>query len=199
MLAIAIPPSPVVHRHKRGRPRKLNVRRSPTGKSLGENPPDLTLMFNQPHRRGQSDPASHLHGYALGRLYKRGLISEEQFGAGEKWAAVVSQYRRQLLSAPPVSTRSGEMAERVSSGFAPLELVAEDVDPEQAERDRQNLKKRYDDCFETLMELGRVLNRGRAIINVLRKICIEDRDITENEVGDLRLGLNSLARKLFEK
>ena len=190
-------PPTVVYTHKRGRPRKLNVRRTPSGKSLGE-VVDLAPMFAQPHRRGLPDPSARTAGQALGRLLQRGLISGYQYRAGERWASVVASYRRQLC-APPSSTRSGEMAERVSTGYVSVEAEVREIDPEQAERDRAELKQKYDDCFEGLVALGRLLNRGHAIINSLRKVCIEDRDADENELGDIRLGMNSIGRVLFRK
>lgn len=174
------------------------MNRDKTGKSRGE-VVDLSVVLKQPHRAGRRDPESRLLGYALGRLLERGLIDGQQYQAGERWSAVVASYRRQLLSAPSGSTRSGEMAERVSSGFAPWEGEVREIDPEQAEKDRQSLKSKYDCCFENLCALGRVLHRQHAIINAVRKVCVDDRDPSENEVGDLRLGLNCLVRFLLLK
>lgn len=189
----------IVYHHKRGRPRKVNVRRSAKGKSLGEIV-DLTILFEQPHRRGFSDPTSKRLGYALGRLAERRLVSEYQLRVGDRWAAVVCSYRRQLLSCPPLSPKSGEMAERVSTGFAKYETEAVyETDPDKAERDRAELKQKYNACFENLAELGRIMGRSTAISNVVRKVCIDDRDPTKDEVGDLRLGLNSLGQILFPK
>lgn len=190
---------PIVHHHKRGRPRKVNVRRSAKGKSLGEIV-DLTILFEQPHRRGFSDPTSKRLGYALGRLAERGLVSDYQLRVGDRWASVVGSYRRQLLSCPPLSPKSGEMAERVSTGFAKYETeMIHEYDPDKAEQDRAELKEKYNSCFENLALLGRIMGRSTAISNVVRKVCIDDRDPTEDEVGDLRLGLNSLGRVLFPK
>lgn len=188
----------ITPRNRRGRPRKTTVVRDASGKSRGE-VVDLSVVLNQPHRRDRPDPQSRLLGYALGRLLERGLVDGRQYQAGERWSAVVAAYRRQLLSAPSGSTRSGEMAERVSTGFSPWEGEHHEVDPEQAEKDRQALKAKYDCCFENLCALGRVLGRQHAIINTVRKVCIDDRDPNEQEVGDLRVGLNCLARFLFSR
>lgn len=185
--------------NRRGRPRKANVRRDKAGISRGEIV-DITAILNQPHRRGNSDPQSALLGHALGRLAKRGFISEQQYRVGDRWAYIVRSYRRELLSAPPISARSSEMSERVSSGFCPREAdIAHELDPEQMERRRQELKDKYQRCFEALNELGRTMLRGHAILNVVRKVCVDDYDASEHEVGDLRLGLNSLSRLLFTK
>jgi hypothetical protein len=182
---------------KRGRPRKTNVRRDASGKSRGEIV-DLSVVLNQPHRRDAADPSSRMLGYALGRLAERGLIQGEQFRAGERWGALVASYRRQLLSAPPLAARSGEMAERVSVGFGSHDPeIAPTIDPEQAEKNRQELKAKYDAGFEALSSLGRVLCRGHAILNTVRKVCVDDRDPSIDEIGDLRVGLNSLGRVLF--
>src|ERR1700761_1405842 len=98
------PPS-VVYTHKRGRPRKVNVRRSPSGKSLGE-VVDLAAVLAQPHRRGAKDPKSELLGYPLGRLRLNDQVSEIQHRAGNEWALLVRSYAG-TMGIPIGSPKSG--------------------------------------------------------------------------------------------
>jgi Fe2+ transport system protein FeoA len=181
---------------RRGRPRKENVIRDRTGKSRGE-VIDFTLIFNQPHRRGQENPASPLHGSPLGRLRACDEISHDQFCTGERWAGLVMAYRV-LLLAPAHSPQSGEMADRVSTGFYAWDNNAIDHDPEETAKRHQQIREKYDSTFERLSQLGMVYGKRTAFINVLRKVCLEERDPHFSEVGDLRLALNSVAKHLVE-
>ncbi len=65
------------------------------GKSRGEIL-DLSVIYNQPHRRGQKNPKSELLGYPLGRLRQEGLIDEAQLQAGNAWASMVRAYCRMM-------------------------------------------------------------------------------------------------------
>jgi hypothetical protein len=178
----------------RGRPRKTNVRRDASGKSRGEIV-DFAVVLNQPHRRGTEDPSSHLLGYPLGRLRADGYLSDHQLAAGNAWAAVCRGYRA-ILAAPALSPRSGEMAERVSTGFASFE-TAHDLDPEGTAKRHAEVREKYNACYETLMQLGLSLGKFRTFAIVMRKVCLEERYPIPDEVGDLRLALNAVERSLW--
>jgi hypothetical protein len=189
----AIQTAPViVYHHKRGRPRKVNVRRSAKGKSLGEDP-IYNVVFSQPHRKGAKDPNSSLLGYPLGRLVLANQISEIQHRAGNEWGLVVKSYAG-IMGIPVGSVKSGSAhPEIASTGYSfggPL--------PGSEEHDKRvaSLRGRYDGCFERLANLGRALGRGTAILVALRKVCIEEHYPSNDELGDLRLGLNALAVEL---
>jgi hypothetical protein len=81
----------IVINRRTGRKRKTNVVRDASGKSRGEIL-DLSVVYNQPHRRGQRNPKSELLGYPLGRLRHEGLIDEAQLQAGNAWASMVRAY-----------------------------------------------------------------------------------------------------------
>lgn len=186
----AVPPA--VYHHKRGRPRKVNVRRSAKGKSLGEDI-NLSVVFHQPHRKGAKDPNSSLLGYPLGRLVLMNQISETQHRAGNEWGLVVKAYAG-IMGIPIGSVKSGSAhPEIASTGYSFGGLVP--GSEEHAKR-VASLRERYDACFERLASLGRSLGRGRAIVVALRRVCIEEHFPSVDELGDLRLGLNALATEL---
>lgn len=181
----------------RGRPRKKNVIRDASGKSRGEIV-DFSVVTSQPHRRGTKDPRSQLLGYPLGRLHVENRISEDQLKAGDAWAMAVVAYANQQGIALH-SVRSGSLGERISSGF--YQWGADDIprihESDQDRRKReQRVKGRYDACFEALTELGRVHGRSNKIAKAMRLVCIEERYPNDEQVGDLRLGLNAIHRIL---
>lgn len=176
-----------------GRKKKINVVRDSSGKSRGEIV-DFSTVFNQPHRRGQADPMSQLHGTALGRLRALGVISIHQVLAGEEWIRLVSAYRR-ALEAPSTSPRCADMAERVSNGFYVFESEHHALDEEEARRQRMAMASRYNLCFESLAQIDRTMNVNAS--RLIRMVCIEDRDPAEYQIGDIRVGLNCLAKHLL--
>ncbi|MBN8968951.1 MAG: hypothetical protein J0G95_10875 [Rhizobiales bacterium] len=159
---------------------------------------DFSVIVNQPHRRGAKDPRSQLLGYPLGRLYVETRISEDQLKAGDAWAMAVVAYANQQGVALH-SVRSGSLGERISAGF--YQWGADDIprihEDEDARRKReQRVKGRYDSCFEALAELGRIHGRGNKIAIAVRFVCIEERYPNEEQLGDLRIGLNAIHRIL---
>lgn len=179
---------------KRGRPRKTNVRRDASGKSRGEIV-DLSVVLNQPHRRGAKGDArkSELLGYPLGRLRLEDCVSETQHRAGNEWALLVRAYAG-AMGIPLGSPRSGsdhpEIASGLGSSSGPLPGTPEH------EKRIQSLRSRYDGCFERLAKLGQSLGRGNAIVVTMRRVCIEERYPNFVELGDLRVGLNAIAKEL---
>lgn len=179
-----------------GRPRKTNVIRDARGKSRGEIV-DFSVVLNQPHRRhvAEKHRKSELLGYALGRLRFIDSISEDQLRAGNEWGQLVRSYAA-TIGLPHGSPRSGSL---LSDSGKPAYSFSRDEathDAESQQKRSVSLKSRYDDCFETLAELGRSVG-SRNILPIMRQVCIEDRDPRDREVGDLRLGLNAMA-KIFK-
>lgn len=182
----------IVYHHKRGRPRKVNVRRSAKGKSLGEDFSQC-VVFSQPHRRGAKDPNSSLLGYPLGRLVLTNQVSEIQHRAGNEWALIVKAYAG-IMGIPIGSVKSGsDHPEIASSGYS---FGSPQPGTEEHDRRIASLRERYDACFERLTRLGRSLGRGGAILIAMRHVCIEERYPDPDKLGDLRLGLNALALEL---
>lgn len=177
-----------------GRPRKTNVRRDASGKSRGEIV-DLSVVLSQPHRRDFKGDArkSELLGYPLGRLLLEGRVSETQHRAGNEWALLVRSYAG-AMGIPLGSPRSGsdhpEIASGMGLGSGPLPGT------EEHEKRIQRVRKRYNACFERLCSLGQSLGRGTQILVTMRRVCVEERHPTDPELGDLRVGLNAVAKEL---
>jgi len=184
---------------KRGRPRKVNVTRDASGKSRGEIL-DLSVVMNQPHRRAAKGDArkSELLGYPLGRLRFTGEISEDQLQVGNEWALMVRAYAG-MNGIRIGSPRSGSALD--DSGKARGVSFEGDArgDAEEYEKRVLALRSRYNDAFERLAELGQSLGRSTSILIAVRRVCIEERDPTPGELGDLRLGLNALMKLQQEK
>jgi hypothetical protein len=185
-----------------GRKRKTTVIRDSKGKSRGE-VFDPSVIERQPHRRGSAQPWSEDAGFPLGRLRINGMLTEAQMRAGNEYAAVVYAYAR-TMGIPMGSPRSGSMSECVSTGFYSWEGDRHEVDPEEAAKRVQRIRERYNDCHDTLADLGRQHGRGRNILIVMREVCVQEceekalwRD--EAKIGDLRLGLNAVHRVLLER
>lgn len=177
-----------------GRPRKTNVVRDASGKSRGEIV-DFSVVLNQPHRRGVSKEhrKSELLGYALGRLRFIGEISEDQLRAGNEWAELVRSYAA-TIGLPHGSPQSGSL---LSDSGKPAYSFSRDEATHDADSEQKrsaSLKSRYDECYETMIQIGHTLSVGRKVLIVTRQVCIQDQDPQPWEVGDLRLGLNAMAR-----
>lgn len=161
------------------------------------------MIFNQPHRRDCPQPWDDKAGYPLGRLLLNGLITDGQHRAGNEYAAVVYSYAR-TMGIPMGSPRSGSMSECISAGFYAWEGDRVEINEDEAKKRVQAVKDRYNNCHETLTELGRLHNRGHKILHVMRDVCIQENQerglwADPDKLGDLRLGLNAVHRVLLEK
>lgn len=180
---------------KAGRPRKANVMRDRNGKSRGEIV-DFSVVLNQPHRRDAKgdDRKSELLGYPLGRLRLVGDISEIQFRAGNEWALMVRAYAG-MMGIPLWSPHSGS---DIGLSAAPAYSFSGDearADAEEYEKRCRRLRLRYDGCFERLGDVGRLMGRKHAILGAMRRVCIEENYPSVSELGDLRIGLNAVAKE----
>lgn len=181
---------------KRGRPRKVNVVRDSTGKSRGEIV-DMSIVMNQPHRREAKgdERKSELLGYPLGRLRVQNEVSEIQLRAGNEWAMMVRSYAG-MMGVPVGQPRSGSALN--DSGKPGYAFVLDEARPDAEEYQRRCviLRGRYDACFETLGDVGRSFGRSHAILAAMRRVCIEERYPNDIELGDLRIGLNAVAKEM---
>lgn len=181
---------------RRGRPRKENVVRDGKGKSRGEII-DFSVVLNQPHRRHASGEArkSELLGYPLGRLRFQNRITETQLRAGNEWAELVRSYAA-TFGFPHGSARSGSL---LSDSGKPAYAFSSDEAAHDAENDemrRVSLRTRYNGCFEIMLDVGRSIGEGRAVLIIMRRVCLEERNPLEQELGNLRVGLNSVGKVL---
>lgn len=181
---------------KAGRPRKANVVRDRNGKSRGEIV-DFSVVMNQPHRRDAKGDArkSELLGYPLGRLRVSNEVSELQLRAGNEWALLVRSYAG-MMGVPLGSPKSGSAFNDAGKPGYAFALDEATSDATERERHCRALRSRYDACFETLGEVGRSFGRSHAILAAMRRVCIEERYPNDIELGDLRIGLNAVAKEM---
>ncbi len=134
---------------------------------------------------GARDALNPKAGYALGRLYLRNMISEEQHEAGIQWAQIVARYCAVSGIKPPMPATGG------------FEMVARGLpcgDPPSDEAIHRAISA-YQDAFVALKESD--WSGGQA--KVCRDICILDYhegNLDAESLGTLRCGLNALARFL---
>jgi hypothetical protein len=200
-----------------GRKRKANVIRDYAGRSRGE-PEDsirsVALAYRaremqeaglghylarKGHQRRGERASGHpladpLNGSTLGLLRQRNKASRDdpsginqlQFEAGEKWAALCRRHA-QIMGYPIGTTRS-----------TPLEMIGgrscvPDADDEAA----LDIRRRWSDCYRALMDAGVSLRRGVHVALICWDVCVNNRNIRHmgaQDFGDLRAGLNALAR-----
>lgn len=195
-----------------GRPRKTGVNRTPSGRVSraceGIHPETLAVRESQLKRDGiilafetfeggrvvpKRTAEDRLSGYTLGRLYLRyqqdkgnpGAISQDQFEAGEAWASLVVSRKgiddshRLMVKSPSFGAGGGRS------------LI--DMDPDRVNR----IRSRWADCDRALNEASAC--HGWQIRQVLCGVCVENwpiEQLTENDFGMLRTGLNALHRAL---
>ena len=173
-----------------GRRRKANVARSATGKSRGASADDImAVVLAQPHRRFADTPRDTRLGYPLGRLCVAGYITEKQHDAGQRWATIVRRYAALMgfrLDTPATATM-----ELVSTGPS----CAAEPD----EKVLMALRRDYNDAHAALELVGRDTRTGKGPLKMCRLICVQETDeaiLWPHRIGDLRIGLNALARVL---
>ena len=175
-------------RLKRGKPRETGDR-YPCGqlkhKNRGETPEEIRRVAeSQPHRRHQAKPSDPLHGYALGRLRVAGMgdkgdgISQRQHDAGWTWAEL--HLRHSHLQGFQIPNLPSPTMQVVSRGLS----CAPDPDDEVISR----VRRRWADAAEAVT--SHVGPRG---LELLKQVCVCDRDPGPQEIGVLRMALNALA------
>lgn len=177
-----------VVRDHRGKSRAFDVHR--TARAAEREAEIVSVALAQPHRRFASEPRLYYLGYPLGRLYYQGMIDRAQHDTGSRWCALVRRYaamkgiRLGLPQAPLV----GLVHE--GSGYRWETSAADD------DKRVRSVEEDYDACIEALLAVGRTLRRGRAVLVVCKRICIQEEDENflwrEGGLGELRLGLNAL-------
>jgi hypothetical protein len=180
------------------RPRNPNAIRDAAGRARGE-PPHLVRAVALAQRRREVAPEhadNPLAGHALGRLRLRHQphgpqdpcsISQEQYEAGERYAKIASRHARIMgyASGSPQSARL-----EVAPGGVDC---AEEPDAETIVRVRRG----FADCYRVLMDAGRTIGQGTQVALVTYDVCLDRRrmeGLTAVDVGNLKVGLNALAR-----
>jgi hypothetical protein len=200
-----------------GRKRKANVIRDSAGRSRGETEDSIRSVAlayrarelaeaglghyfaNKVHRRRGERGSGHsladpLNGSTLGLLRQRNKasrgdpsgINQAQFDAGEKWAGLCRRHA-QIMGYPIGTTRS-----------TPLELIGgRSCVPDADDDVALDIRRRWSDCYRALMDAGVSLRRGVHVALICWEVCVNNRNIRHmgaQDFGDLRAGLNALAR-----
>jgi hypothetical protein len=182
------------------RRRKPDAVRDASGKCRGE-PPDQVRAVALAQRLRAVAPEhadNPLAGHALGRLRLRHQphgpqdpcsISQEQYEAGERYTAI-AVHHAVIMGYASGSPRS-----------APLELAAGGLacaqEPDAATILR--VRRQFSDCYRALIDAGRAIGQGVKVALVTYDVCLDRRgmeSLTSQDVGNLKVGLNALARVL---
>lgn len=147
----------------------------------------LTVSL-QPHRRGFDDPQEAALGSVIGRLHKTKEITGRQLRAATRYGALVASMSR-VISAPNENPQGIDLAGIRAGG--PLWSEPE-TDEERIKRENA-IRSSYSEAFSALIDVGYLhyglTNKG-TIGNAVRDCVMRDQYV---QVGDLRLGLNTLA------
>ena len=188
----------------RGRRRKVNVIRDTGGKSRGEpqvvHPETIAVRLRELRRCGVPVRDRHaaldaLAGFTLGRLLLRhradlsdpGSINEQQYDAGQEWAKLV--YRHAVVMGYSLGSPKSPSFILVGAGLSCAQ--------EPNEQEIIVVRRRWSDCYRALMETCKT--HGLAVRDITYAVCIENRSIdllTPADYGNLRIGLNALAKVL---
>lgn len=135
------------------------------------------IAFRMPHR--QEAPESLRHDpkaeTPFGILNLKGVISDDQFDAGDRYAKTVKRYRSLIIGAP--NDNPGSIA-----GFSEPAKGGTELDEEAAER----LKESHSAAFEALH------NAGRPALMAVNHAVIKCLPCYAAIITPLRIGLNAL-------
>ena len=180
------------------RRRNPNAIRDAAGRARGD-PPHVVRAVALAQRLREVAPEhadNPLAGHALGRLRLRHQphgpqdpcsISQEQYEAGERYARIALHHARIMgyVSGSPQSAR----LDGTLGGAA----LTEEPDAETIAR----VRRAFADCYRVLMDAGRAIGQGTQVALATYDICLDRRRmeaLTPIEIGNLKVGLNALAR-----
>lgn len=169
----------------KGRPRKINVKRTPSGRAsrAGAQPANMEAILLRMKMFGLSEKDARNQKAAtfLGRMNlmdKKALISDAQYDAAIAYLELRDKYMR-AISAPDASKQSGGATAGMSS--------------DDHANWCQTQKARYDAAIEAVrFEQSLHENRGANMYAALDYIVVRDEQHW-HMVGDVRLALNALA------
>lgn len=181
------------------RPQKNNVIRWPSGKIREEKPEVVkaVVLAYRTREVGKDNAGNELAGHILGRLLLRhhmnekdpGSISQDQFHAGERYAALVRRHSSMMGYA--LGTPQSPRFELVGNGLS----TTKEPDQEYILQTR----RLFNDCYRSLMDVGLSLKRGVGIARITYDICLDRMPIFNiglPDIANLRVGLNALGRIL---
>ena len=184
----------------KGRKRKSG-KRHPCGKlvrpTTGETQADVLATVVEARRRQYGVTARQARderlGSALGRLAFRGLITADQYSAGQVYATTMGRYRA-IMGLPTDQPRS-MMALLINEGIFASGDVVHDADLiEKVRRQAASVQLLLRSCG-----CAPGCDGGRAAIDLVHRVVIADEDASgwpAADIGNLVQGLEAL-RKLF--
>lgn len=173
-------------RNRVGRPREFQVARHPSGqivrRSTEEREEEAMSIAIEARAKHYGVPPElardPLIGAALGRLFRAGVIDQDQFEAGQRFAIVKAAYERAIMVKRQRS--GGDFDGRGGHDGS------EGNNPEYVEW-YQRATGDYRDARSALLAADPLA------LMVVEAVCTEDRDMPTS-AGELRVGLNALAR-----
>jgi hypothetical protein len=191
---------------RRGRPPKKGVSRFPGGKVREEHEHVVkSVVWAQRAREvGEEHKDNALAGFTLGRLRLIGRanenakgstpidpagISAEQYDAGWQYGVIVR--RHSMVMGYALGTPKSPGFEMVAGGTS----LASEPDQEIILRTR----RKFSDCYRALMDAGNHLQQGTRVATITYDVCLERvpfSELDEARLGNLKIGLNALARVL---
>lgn len=177
---------------KKGRPLKINVDRYPSGRIVnaqrGEKPEQVRAVVLKQRAKNIHIPANLQDtpeaGFELGVLSittdDGRRITRRQFKAGLEWARRrFSYFMVNGLQKPQPS----------SAGFL-SHLNGIPCYPDFDEEKTDEILRNHADVFHPVLQADPTFGFFRS----LERVCVENRQISDNEIGNLRCGLNLVAR-----
>lgn len=179
-----------------GRPRKSQVRmagdRSPRESVAEIKGVVMAQRLRLMSRDVAGDPMA---GHCLGRLRLASVawhadpisISEAQYGAGERYAALA--VRHAVIQGYQTGSPRAATFDLVGGGLS--------CKQEPDEETILQVRRQWSDAYRTLMDAGTALHRGTFVAIRTYDICLDRlafEALDDRVVGDLRIGLNSLCK-----
>jgi hypothetical protein len=139
----------------------------------------MSVALAQPHRMGNR---SSLCVDVFGRLFLAGLLSQEQFRAGERYTRLVIRHMRDVNDNLPKFP--SVMADRIAVGLS--------CDPPPEDCDIFELRRQWGDAMSALMDI--YAQPFKESVEALAAVLLWDREPTQERLGTLRVALNALHR-----
>jgi len=165
---------------------------------------DVAMAYREKQGFSREDASNALVGFTLGQMRLCGLaaareglpdyrgISASQFEAGEAWARLCKRYEA-LSGIPSPNPKALDMMGGGGRSIAP------DPDEDYVRHTRDQWRKCYNALAETARTVTNQRRPGARLMSLTYDVCVLNRPLntlSEADCGDVRSGLNALARVL---
>lgn len=180
------------------RPRKADVRRNASGRSLGERTEDIVAVGLAARVKAGialQDALNANAGHTIGRLYLAHIanhsdpfsISAEQKNAADWYSAMI--YRNAAIYGLPLPFPKSPQLMFIAPGASCRRMPSD----EEIARTRDEHRA----ARQALLDAGMAIGQGCRVNKIIYEVCIENRDLATmnlTDIGNLRIGLNALAK-----